>query len=362
MSLARKMHLCFVGNMLGRHPGYITTQGQILADLFAAEGYRVTCVSPHINRIFRLLHIMATLIATAHSLDVVVIDTYSGPSFAIADVASFICRRLNVPVIMVLRGGNFPAFINKHPRWTTRVLKNADVLLAPSEFLAKEVGDRGFEIRVVTNVVDLEKYPFKERSSISPKLVWMRSFHDLYNPEMAVQVLAELRQSEPNATLVMAGADKGLRNKVEQIVREMDLTNAVSFAGFLDHEKKVARFSDADIYINTNRIDNMPVSVVEARALGLPVVATNVGGIPYLIHHNEDGMLVPDGDVGSMVESIKALLNDQNLTRMISRNGRRSAEESDWRTVRELWNSLFEEVLNPARKKSPNAEVLDEIC
>ena len=73
-------------------------------------------------------------------------------------------------------------------------------------------------------------------------------------------------------------------------------------------------------------------------------------------------MLVPDGDVGSMVESIKALLNDQNLTRMISRNGRRSAEESDWRTVRELWNSLFEEVLNPARKKSPNAEVLDELC
>lgn len=331
--------------MLGRNAGYITTQGQIVADLFAAEGYKVTCVSSKINRTARLAEIIQTLITGFRIFDIVLLDTYSGLSFITADITGFLCKIFKLPIIMILRGGNLPEFMRKNPRWTKRVLNRADVLVAPSKFLAKEIGDWGYEIPVITNIIDISRYPFRERSKISPNLIWMRSFHSIYNPEMAIKVLAKLRESEPDATLTMAGADKGLEDRIKLMVEEMDLPNAVRFAGFLNLEKKLREFSHADIYINTNRVDNMPVSVVEARALGLPVVATNVGGLPYLIEHGENGFLVSSEDVDAMVKNIKMLLDNPELTQKISRNGRELAERSAWTVVRQDWEKLIGEVL-----------------
>lgn len=339
-------HLCLVGNMLGRNANYITTQGLILADLFSADGYKITCVSSKINRAARLGEIVQTIIRGRENFDIVILDTYSGLSFVIADVVGSLCRLFGLPLVMVLRGGNLPVFVEKHPRWSRRVLKRADVLVAPSQFLADEIKDTDTEISVITNVIDLTNYPYRGRSKISPNLIWMRSFHPIYNPEMAVAVLAELRQSEPGATLTMAGADKGLEEKVKKMVGELGLSEAVRFAGFLDLGKKIEEFSKADIYLNTNRVDNMPVSVVEARALGLPVVATDVGGLSYLINHGEDGLLVPSEDVGAMVENIKLLLADPELARKISQKGRRLAEQSAWTSVRAEWEKLFRKVID----------------
>jgi glycosyltransferase involved in cell wall biosynthesis len=341
----KKPHLCFVGNMLGRNAGYITSQGQIVADLFAEEGYKVTCVSSKINRVKRLAEIVWTLTKKSQNIDVVLLETFSGPSFVIADFAGFFCKILKLPLIMVLHGGNLPKFLQKYPRWTKRVLRRADTLIAPSEFIAEKFNLPGYRAEVIPNVIELDKYPYRERGEILPQLIWMRSFHPIYNPEMAIKVLAELQKTEPKATLTMAGADKGLGDKIKNLAEEMGLSGSVRFAGFLDLEKKIKEFSDADIYINTNRVDNMPVSVVEARALGLPVVATNVGGLPYLIEHGHNGLLVPSEDVHAMVKNIKELLDNSELTRKISRSGRIRAEHSAWTAVRQDWEKLIEEVL-----------------
>lgn len=344
MNLKQK-HLCFVGNMLGRNADYITTQGQIVADLFAVEGYQITCVSSKINRTARLAEIILTLIKDHRKFDVVLLEVYSGLYFIIASVAGLLCKIFRLPLIMILHGGNLPAFTKKHPFWTKKILNQADHLVAPSTFLAEKIGDSGYEIQVISNVVDIDSYIYRERSNISPRLIWMRSFHPIYNPEMAIKVLAKLRQSEPDATLTMAGNDKGLEDEVKTLAEKLGLSGAVRFTGFLDLEKKIKEFSAADIYINTNRIDNMPVSVVEARALGLPVIATNVGGLPYLIENGKNGFLVANNDVDAMVESIKMLLDNPELTRKISRNGRALAENSAWTTVRSEWEKLIDEVL-----------------
>jgi len=97
----------------------------------------------------------------------------------------------------------------------------------------------------------------------------------------------------------------------------------------------------ADIFINTNRIDNMPVAVVEACAMGLPVVATAVGGVPDLLKDGETGLLVPDDDDKMMAEAIKRLLDDAELAGRLSANGRLLAERSSWEQVRPRWEELF---------------------
>ena len=162
---------------------------------------------------------------------------------------------------------------------------------------------------------------------------------------MAIDVIAKLKETHPQATLTMAGPDKGLENHIKNLVNEKDLNESVKFSGFLSLSQKIKEFSANDIYINTNRIDNMPVSVLEARAMGLPVVATDVGGLPYLIKNGEDGFLVANEDVTAMVEKIKILLNDPVLTQKISQKGRMISECSSEISVFTKWKDLIEKIL-----------------
>jgi len=340
-----QIRLCFVGNMLGRNPGYVTSQGQIVADLFAGNGYRVISVSSEISRVRRLTDMVQTIVRNAKKIDVAILEVYSGLSMVVADTISLVCKSLGIPLIAVLHGGNLPAFSKHYRRWTTRVLRRADILVAPSSFLAKELESFGFQVRVIPNVVELETYPYKMRRHIAPKMIWMRSFHPIYNPQMALKVFSSIHEKNPEATLVMAGGDKGLESELKAMTNKMDLQNAVRFPGFLDSRAKIKEFSEADIYLNTNRIDNMPVAVVEACAMGLPVVSTNVGGLPHIISHGENGFLVPDEDVSEMVNAVNRLLDSPELSEKFSKNGRRFAEQSAWSAVRPEWEKAFVEAV-----------------
>ena len=125
----------------------------------------------------------------------------------------------------------------------------------------------------------------------------------------------------------------------------MGLGDAVRFPGFLDSKGKIREAEQADIFLHTNEIDNMPVSVLEACAMGLPVVATGVGGIPDLLTDGETALLVPCGDVESMVHSIQRLLTEPELAARLSANGRWLAERSSWEEVHPRWQRVFARVL-----------------
>src|SRR5207249_3285499 len=102
-------------------------------------------------------------------------------------------------------GGAMPEFAARHPGWNRRVLSRARALVAPSKFLAREMAPHGFDCRVIPNVIEIECYPYRHRARLLPRLFWMRTFHPIYNPEMAIRTLAELRKTVSDATLVMGG-------------------------------------------------------------------------------------------------------------------------------------------------------------
>ena len=327
--------------MAERHAGYVVTQGVVLANLFRDAGYPVITASASANRYVRLLDIAGTIIRRRRAIDILSIHVYGGPSFVVEDVASWLGRRFGLRIIMMLHGGAMPEFMGRFPRWTRRVLRRADAIVAPSSFLARAVAGRGFRCTVVPNVIDLALYPCRFRRVLEPRLLWMRSFHPAYNPVMAIQVLKRLRDTHPRATLVMGGQDKGLRAEVMALARRLDLGDAVRFPGFLDMTDKAREGQAADIFINTNRVDNMPVALVEAAAMGIPLVSTTVGGVPDLVKDGETALLCPDGDVEAMVAAIERLLRDPDLAGRLSENGRRLAERSAWTQVRFQWETLF---------------------
>ena len=336
--------LCIIGPMIGRTHGYVTTQGERLVDLLGGEGYPVTSASASTNRYVRLLDIIRTILRQRNGADLMLLQVFGGPSFVVEDAASWLAKRFRIPIIMVLRGGAMPDFMRKHPRWNRRVLNRAASLVAPSEYLKEAIRPFGFEAEVIPNVINVHQYPYRNRTKLQPRLLWMRAFHPIYNPQMAIRAFERLAAAYPDASMVMAGEEKGLGPECQDLVRQLGLTNSIRFAGFLDMESKIREGSSADIYLNTNRIDNMPVSIVEAGAMGIPVVATAVGGVPYILEHEQTGLLVPDDDAESAAEAITRLLQDSDLAGRLSIGGRRLAEKSSWEEVKPRWTALFDRV------------------
>jgi glycosyltransferase involved in cell wall biosynthesis len=337
--------LCFIGPMIGRNPGHITHPGELLSDLFADAGYPVISASATLNRFARLGDICSTLVRHRHDVDIIVLQVYAERSFVIEDIASWLGRRFGRRIVMALHGGTIPRFIERFPSWSRRVLGRAHVVVTPSEYLARVVRRRGFEPRVIPNLLDLSFYTFRPRRALAPRLFWMRSFYDYYNPAMAVRALARLRNWYPDASLVMAGRDKGIEAQIKHMVRERGLADCVRFPGFLDMDGKVREGDAADIYLNTTNIDNMPVGVLESFAMGMPVVATRVGGIEDMLTDGQDALLVPDDDDEAMANAIRRLIEDPDLAARLSTNGRRLAEAVSWEAVRPQWESVFAEVM-----------------
>ena len=333
-----------VGPMIGRNPGFVTTQGEFLTDLLSASGYTVASASSARSAAARLVAIPAAVMTHRHEVDILIVQTYGGRSFIIEDLASRLGRQFGHRVIFHLHGGDLGRFAARHPTWTRRVFRRADAFVAPSPFLAHVAEAHAAPCRVIPNVVDLERYDFSPRTRPLGRVLWMRSFHPLYNPLMAIQVLAHLRRKVPTAHLVMAGQDKGEERVVRAEAARLGLADAVTFPGFLDREAKRQELARADLFITTNRVDNAPVAVLEAAASGLAIVATDVGGLRDLLVDGETALLTPDGDAEAMANALVRLVEDETLATRLVHQGRRLAERSAWTAVRPAWDRLLADI------------------
>ncbi len=336
--------LCFVGSMLGKHAGYPPDYAETLAHLFTQTGYSVKLVSCAPYRLLRLADIVSSLIAWRNQTDVFLINVHSGKAFGLADAASLTAKWLHKPVVLMLHGGNLPDFSRRYPQWTRRVFSRAAAITAPSRYLAERV-PLPQTAHIIPNVIPIENYPFRSRRRLQPRLMWMRTFEAAYHPLMAVETLRLLLKSFPHAHLTMAGQDQGLLEQVQKQIVKDHLEKHIRLAGYLNNEKKLQAFSQHDIFLNTNRIDNMPVSLIEAAACGLPIVAANVGGIPFLVQHEATALLVESGDVCGMANAVRRLLSEPELAERLSQNGRRLAESFTWKRVQAQWEELFAQLL-----------------
>lgn len=349
----KPLRLGFIGIHAGNRPGQATGQDEILAELFASAGVDVRSASQVRDPVLRTVHQAWSALRWARSVDVMLVTVFSGRSFAYADLVSRICRIRGVPCAFVLHGGRLPEFALAHPRRVDRVLSRADLLVAPSRFLARAFARSGHDVRCIPNAVEVDAVAYRHRTRARPRLLWMRTFHDDYDPLLALQVLATVRETHPDATLTMAGADHGLLPATRERARAMGLADAVTFPGFLDAAGKRRAFEQHDVFVNTNRVDNMPVSVIEAAAAGLVPVSTDAGGIPDLLTDGVDARVVPVGDAGAMAAAITELLDDPDLFAALGRGARALAERSAWPAVEQTWLAELAPLVPRMRQTPP---------
>ena len=158
---------------------------------------------------------------------------------------------------------------------------------------------------------------------------------------MALKVFIKIKADIPEAKICMVGPKKDdSYAKTIQFAKKNNVE--VIFTGKLLKQEWIELSKDYNVFINTTHFDNTPVSVIEAMALGLPVVSTNVGGIPFLLEQNVNALLVDDDDVDGMTNQIKHLFTEPNLALNLSKKGKELVESFDWEIVKKEWIELLE--------------------
>ncbi|MEX2299891.1 MAG: glycosyltransferase family 4 protein [Bryobacterales bacterium] len=350
-----------------------------LAVRLRERGWQVLTTSGKLGRIARLCDMLGTVWSARQDFDVAHVDVYSGKAFLWAEAAGNLLRLIGKPYVVTLRGGDLARFARRRRRRFTRILNGAAAVTTPSRFLfdhfeatnqrisriatstatpslrehpaAHHRGSTGqtinrstAPIHLIPNPIDVAAYRYRPRTAPQPRLVWLRAFHRIYEPELAVTALSELVREFPAAQLVMIGPDKGDGSlaRTRRMAERRGLGQHILFPGAAAKTALPGLLDRGDIFLNTSRVDNTPVSVLEAMAGGLCIVSTDAGGMSYLLRHEHDGLLTPCGRPAEMASAVRRLLRQPALAGELSRNARRNAESYDWSTILPLWERLFQ--------------------
>lgn len=337
-----RKRLLYIGNKLAVH-GKPPTAIDLLPEKLQEEGYSVISVSSKKGKISRGIDMLLFTIKNRNKVDLVLIDTYSTMNFYYAVLVAMLCRKFKLPYLPILHGGNLPNRLEESPRLSKKLFGKAHTNIAPSRYLQDQFQKHGIKnIRYIPNTLEIENYPFKSREVVTAKLLWVRSFSEIYNPLLALEIVEVLLKKGIDVSLCMVGPEKdGSLKRCEKVASELILP--VTFTGMLQKPDWIALSKDYDVFINTTNFDNMPVSVMEAMALGLPVISTNVGGLPFLIDNSENGILVPPNDAPAFVDAIIELLNNPLKHGEITKNARVKVERFDWENVKHSWIKLLGE-------------------
>jgi glycosyltransferase involved in cell wall biosynthesis len=192
---------------------------------------------------------------------------------------------------------------------------------------------------VIPNIVDRDRFAFRLRHPLRPRLLSTRNFESLYNVACTLRAFALVQQIWPDASLTLVG--KGSEETaLKRLAAELKLRHVI-FAGPVAPENIWRCYADADIYVQTPDIDNMPSSVLEAYASGLPVVSTNVGGIPAILTDGVHGLLAPANDHGAIAAHVLTLLDDARLARRLTLAGFDATSDLVWERVRHQWIDVY---------------------
>lgn len=350
--------------------GGMANQTLQLAKLLREEDATVELIqvnrpySPHwigrlkgIRAAFRLLPYLLQLWRSANEVQLFHVMANSGWSWHLfAAPAIWIASIKGKPVIINYRGGEADSFFNKAFSWIKPSLSRADAIIVPSGFLEAVFAKRSFSTSIVPNIIDLSRFQAEANFDASPKadfpyIIVTRNLEPIYDNATALRAFSIVRRTFPAAKLILAGSGPEW-TALEKLTNNLGVADAVIFTGRVDNEGMAALYHSADIMINPSLVDNMPISVLEALASGVPVVSTDVGGVPYLVEHGKTALLVPVQDPEAMADAILALLNDPAKAKQMRKAGIEAVQQYTWPNVRERLLRVYERVLIKADRST----------
>ena len=369
---ARPIRVCLVAPSLSILGGQAVAAQRLLERLRTVPGLEVGFLphDPRTNALLRLLQrvkyvrTLATTAAYVSSLlrklpayDVVHVFSASYWSFLLAPTpAILIGKLLGKRVVVNYRSGEAEDHLTRWRRTAVPTLHRADAVVAPSGYLVDVFARFGIAAESIANFVDPDAVRFRQRSTLRPVFLSNRNFQALYNVPCVLRAFAVIQARMPDARLIVVG-DGPERARVHATARELALRN-VEFVGPVRPAEMGRWYDAADVYLNASDIDNMPNSIIEAFACGLPVVTSRAGGIPYVVEHERNGLMVDCGDHEALAASALRLLSDSALsTRLIGEGLRDVQEQYTWDAVSDRWTRLYRRLAAAPRELTTSDEL-----
>ena len=253
--------------------------------------------------------------------------------------AILVSRLRRVPLLLNYHDGRAEAHLRRWGRPLRRLLLRPAALVVPSHFLAKVFAQYGIPARVIPNVVDAERFSYREHQAPPRRLLSLRSLEPLYAVENTIQAFALLKREYPDLVLELYGAGPE-ESRLRAWVARLQVAD-VRFHGVVSHAQIPELLASGGIVVNSSRIDNQPLFILEAFASGLPVVSTAAGGIPDLIRHGENGLLAPLDDPAALAREVGVLLADPPRGLALVRRAKQELTDYSWPVVREQWRELY---------------------
>lgn len=334
--------MLFIGTFFRNQQDILYVNDELIRHL-EIDGWSTWHASQKKYKLLFLLDIVWTIISKRNRYQLAEVDVFSGPAFLWAEVAVNVLHWLKKPIILVLHGGNLPVFSQRYPNRMKKMLCLADRVVTPSAYLFEQLRKFRPDIKIIPNPINLENYTYRAREMPTPRLIWLRAFHEIYNPSLAPRVVHDLVALNPSIELTMVGPDKGdgSLQRMLAVAASLQIKDRIKVTGQVPRAEVPGLLDASDICINTTNVDNTPVSLIEAMAAGLCIVSTNVGGIPYLLDHGVDALLVPPDDPPAMAAAIQQILTNPHLAQTLSSNARRKAETFSWQVIFPLWKNLI---------------------
>ena len=357
---ARPIRVCLVAPSLSILGGQAVAAQRLLTRLRAVPGLEVDFL-PHDPRTSRLLRLMqrvkyvrtiATSFAYVSSLlrrlpnyDVVHVFSASYWSFLLAPTpAILIGKWLGKRVVVNYRSGEAEDHLRTWPRTSVPTLLRADAVVTPSGYLVDVFAKFGVRAESIANFVDPASVRHRRRETLRPVFLSNRNFQALYNVPCLLRAFAIIQRRIPDARLIVIG-DGPERERVHGVAKELELKH-VEFLGAVPPTEMGRWYDEADVYLNASDIDNMPNSIIESFACGLPVVTTNAGGIPYVVEQERNGLMVECGDHEALAAAALRLLDEPELAQRLIAEALSDVEQQyTWEAVGERWGALYRRLM-----------------
>lgn len=293
---------------------------------------------PILRALFRLPQYCLALYRSYAQADVIHLMANSGWSWHLfATPAIWLAKFRGKPILVNYRGGHAAMFFQRSWRLVAISIKQSAGVIVPSSYLQQVFHQFQQPSTIVPNVLEPRVfYPAaKAANAAQLHIIVTRNLEAIYDVACVIRAFSQVVQQYPYARLTIAGSGPE-RSALELLVQQLNLISTVTFVGRLTSSEMASLYRSADIMLNSSLVDNSPNSLIEAMASGVPIISSNVGGIPLLVTHEYDALLVAPGKPELFYQQVSRLQSDSTLKQQLITNGLNSSRRFHWPSVSKI--------------------------
>lgn len=282
---------------------------------------------------------------TFQSIKIVHIHTASYNAFIRDSIYLLLAKLFRKKVILHLHGGKFEEFYNLYPTYCHFICNKADCIVGVSMYLCNILNKMKINnnIKVIYNAIDK---PLFKKNTLERKILNITFLGAIVENKGIFDILEciENNKSYFKDKVIFHIGGVGEETKLQSIINKFNLHNIVKYHGWMNRKEKELLLSETDIYLQPSYFESLGIAIIEAMGYGIPIIASNTGGIPELVQNEKNGFLLQPGSIDDMFIALKKLIENDILRKEFGINSLNKSRMFTYHCMKQsllgLYNSI----------------------